>query len=86
MFVYLEAPLVAELPVQVQVHFHHQQPVPGPGEARGAAPVGGGHVAGSVEVAEVVVSCGGRESGRVRDPANGETWGPTCYLFSRLQM
>lgn len=53
---YLKAPLVADLSVQIQVHFHHQQSVPGPGEARGAAAVRSGHVAGSVEMPEVVVS------------------------------
>lgn len=59
---YLKTPFVADLPVQVEIHFYHQQSVTGPREPRAAAAVRSRHVAGSVEVSEVVVSCESQES------------------------
>lgn len=63
---HLEAPPVADLAVEVEVQLHHQEAVLGPGQARGAAAVRRRHVAGAVEVAEVVVSCGRAETVRLR--------------------
>lgn len=61
-YIYLKTPFVADLPVQVEIHFYHQQSVTGPREPRAAAAVRSSHVAGSVEVSEVVVSCESQES------------------------
>lgn len=80
---HLKAPSVAELSVQIEVHLHHQQPVPGPGQAGGAAAVGRSHVAGTVEMAEVVVSCTVRRAS-VSLPAINKHLRPSkldSYLF-----
>lgn len=61
---HLEAPPVANLAVEVQVQLHHQEAVLCPGEARRAATIRRRHIAGAVEMAEVVMSC--VEAGTVR--------------------
>merc|ERR1719192_428481 len=51
-----QAPLVLDLPAEVEVHHGDEEAVPGPAQSRGPAPVRGRHVAGAVEVTEVLVS------------------------------
>ena len=58
---YLEAPLVADLPVHVEVQLHHQQAVPGSREPRRAAAVRGRHVTRPIEVSKIMVSYGNNE-------------------------
>lgn len=84
---HLETPFVGDLSVQVEIHFYHQQSVAGPGEPRGAAAVGRRHVTGAVEVSEVVMSCGSRESGSKRvQLRSGQLKKQTSYLFFRHRM
>lgn len=86
---YLKAPSVTELSVEIEVHFRHQKSVLGSGEARGAAAVRSGHVAGSVEMPKVVMRCTSQKNGqsellsRTNFP---NPWKQSCYLFFHHRM
>lgn len=85
---YLKAPSVTELSVEIEVHFCHQKSVLGSGEARGAAAVRSGHVAGSVEMPKVVMRCTSQEKGQSVTVTNRlpNPWKQSCYLFFHHRM
>lgn len=63
-----QTPFVLDLPAEVEVHLGHEEAVPGPAQAGCPAPVRSRHVAGAVEMAEVLVGglavTGGKLSGQ----------------------